>query len=137
MNHSRKARKIYNKRRSFEDCPFCGRALKEKGLIEFKYSYIVPNLTKYDFWELYDVVDHLLLLPKRHVQHLNELNDSEKLEIISKIAEYEANGYSVYARSQDFNARSEEHQHTHLIKTTNKKMKMALFIDNPYFLFKF
>ena len=136
MNHSRKTRKIYNKNKLHESCPFCGRALKEKGLIGFKYSYIVPNLTKYDFWELYDVADHLLLLPRRHVQHLNELSGAEKLEIIDKLSEYEAKGYSVYARSQGFNDRSEEHQHTHLIKTANKKMRVALFIGKPYFLFK-
>jgi len=135
MYHYRKTRKIYNSNKLAEECPFCGRALKEKGIIESKHSYVVPNLTKYDLWELHEVADHLLLLPKRHVQHLSELNESERLEIMDTLAKYEANGYSVYARSTGYNNRSVEHQHTHLIKTTNKKFRVALFTEKPYFLF--
>lgn len=109
----------------------------EDGIIESKYSYVVPNLTKYDLWELYEVTDHLLLVPKRHVIHLNELDDKEKLEFINTLSKYEADGYSIYSRSSGSNTRSVDHLHTHLIKTSNKQLRLILFTTKPYFLLGF
>lgn len=96
----------------------------------------MPNLTQYDLWELYDVEDHLLVIPKRHIETLKELTNNERLDIMDQVAEYEANGYNVYARGVGFARRSVNHQHTHLIKVTNKKPRLAVFLQYPYYLFK-
>jgi hypothetical protein len=55
---------------------------------------------------------------------------------MDQVAKYEAKGYSVYARGVGFVKRSVKHQHTHLIKVTNKKPKIALFLQSPYYLLK-
>lgn len=77
------------------------------------------------------------MVPKRHVLSLKELTDEEKLDHMNIIAAYEAEGYNIYARSVDSSTRSVPHQHTHLIKASGKRAKAVLFLQKPYFLFKF
>ncbi len=40
-----------------------------------------------------------MIIPKRHVASLDELTSDEKLDYITLAAKYEADGYSLYARS--------------------------------------
>lgn len=105
-------------------------------MYEDKHVYIVPNLTKYDLWELFDVKEHLLVIPKRHVETLADLKPAERTAVIDIVADYESRGYSIYARGVGFVNRSVKHQHTHLIKTTNKRPKLAVFFTKPYLLIK-
>ncbi|HSX29645.1 MAG TPA: hypothetical protein VLE73_03740 [Candidatus Saccharimonadales bacterium] len=136
MNHYRKTIHKYKSRQRSEGCPFCKPDVVAGGIFENEFVYIVPNLTQYDLWELHDVEDHLLLIPKRHVETLGELSNDEKLAVMDAAAEYEGKGYSIYARGVGFVKRSVKHQHTHLIKVSNKKPRLALFLQQPYFLFK-
>lgn len=117
-------------------CPFCRPETMTDVVFENDTIYIVPNLTQYDLWELFDVVDHLLIIPKRHVEALSELDSQERLAVMDAAAEYEGKGYNVYARGVGFVNRSVKHQHTHLIKVTNDKPRIALFLKTPYYLFK-
>lgn len=80
--------------------------------------------------------DHLLIVPKRHIKKLLESTDAERKAIINQMAEYEAKGYSGYARGYSFVKRSVEHQHTHLIKVSNKLPRVILFIKSPYYLWR-
>ena len=137
MNHYRKTTKKYFERQKAKSCPFCNEATLANAVKETSSMYIVPNLTQYDLWELHDVSEHLLVVPKRHVRSLQELTKKERLEIIDSIAEYEAQNYNVYARGVGFVGKSVEHQHTHLIKVDNKRPRVALFLRKPYFLLKF
>jgi diadenosine tetraphosphate (Ap4A) HIT family hydrolase len=134
--HYRKTRKIYAERKKVTNCPFCDYADKETIVYEDAHIFIVPNLTKYDLWELHDVTEHLLVMPKRHVLSLAELTDQEQLAIMQRIAQYEAKGFNVYARGVGFARRSVAHQHTHLIKASNKPAKFSMFIQKPYLLIK-
>lgn len=136
MNHYRKTVHKYRARLTSDGCPFCDPATIEKAIFENNYIYIVPNLTQYDLWELYDVTDHVLIIPKRHIEALSELDDNERLAIMDAAADYDLKGYSMYARGIGFINRSVAHQHTHLIKAANRKPKIALFVGSPYFLFK-
>ena len=126
----------YKDRQSSSGCPFCNPDTVDSAIYEDRLIYIVPNLTQYDLWELHDVKDHLLIIPKRHVNKLSGLKPEERHSIIDKAAEYEAKGYSIYARGVGFSKRSVKHQHTHLIKVSNKKPRLAIFSQSPYFLFK-
>ena len=137
MNHYRKTIKKYRARQRSAGCPFCDQATIAEDVHETNLVYVVPNLTQYDLWELHDVTDHLLVIPKRHVKSLSELTDAERLAIMNIIARYEAQGYNVYARGVNFVKKSVEHQHTHLIKVSNKKPRMSFFLQKPYLLFKF
>lgn len=128
--------KRYRQRQRVEGCPFCNEATLKRAVEETTHAYVVPNLTQYDLWEAHNVTDHLLVIPKRHVTSLSELNEKERLEIMDIVARYEPQGYNVYARGVGFVNKSVEHQHTHLIKVTNKKPWLTLFLRKPYFLWK-
>ena len=134
--HYRKTHKKYKANNDKSRCPFCTPETVAKSVLTTELCYVVPNITKYDVWELHDVTDHLLILPKRHVTKLQELTDQERLDIMNIAAKYEAKGYNVYARGKNFVKRSQEHQHTHLIKATNKRPWIFFYLSKPYFVFK-
>jgi diadenosine tetraphosphate (Ap4A) HIT family hydrolase len=142
MYRTRKSKKAYNpdaKRILYKSnpaaCPFCDIAaveIVEKG----KLASVVRNIFPYEYWEFMDVTAHLLVIPKRHVSSLGHLTKDEKLEIMDLLAKYEAQGYNLYARTADSNMKTIPHQHTHLIKTKDKKAKAALYSQKPYFVWK-
>src|SRR5690348_8506745 len=136
MNHYRKTHQKYLSRRRGDVCPFCNPKILTSAVFQNEFVYIVPNLTQYDLWELHDVLDHLMIIPKRHVEALEELTAAEKLAIMDQAAEYESKGYNIYARGKGFIRRSVKHQHTHLIRASNKQPRLALFLKSPYYLFK-
>lgn len=98
---------------------------------------VVPNRIFYDVWELKDVTDHLMIIPKRHLSSFAEFTDVEKAEAMTLMGEYETNGYNVYARAVKSGQRTIEHQHTHLIKTHHKLGRGLLNLQKPYIFFKF
>lgn len=136
MNHYRKTIKKYNSLKRINDCAFCDANTIKNAVYENNYVYIVPNNIKYDLWELHDVIDHLLIVPKNHVENLNDLSLKERNEIMRLITKYEGEGYNVYMRETGFVKRSIKHQHTHLIKTSNKKPRFSIFVSRPYILIK-
>jgi ATP adenylyltransferase len=97
---------------------------------------VVKNIYGYTVWELMDVQDHLMIMPKRHVESIFEFTKQEKTETIELIAEYEKKGYNTYARARDNIIKSVPHQHTHLIKTKNKHARFFIFSRKPYFIWK-
>lgn len=117
-------------------CPFC--AIEGAGPVvrETEYVRITKAKYEYDLWEFRNVTDHLLILPKRHVHSLAELNPAERAEVIDIMAEFEAQNYNVYARALKSVQRTEIHQHTHLIKTSDKHPKAALYVRTPHVVVK-
>ncbi|HEY5140669.1 MAG TPA: hypothetical protein VIJ25_15350, partial [Methylococcales bacterium] len=137
MYHYRKTRKAYAAFPKPVHCAFCDPVeMGAKAVQETKYAYVIPNRTFYDLWELREVRDHLLIIPKGHVGSLADISDAAKIDIINLIAQYERTDYNVYARAVTNKHRSIEHQHTHLIKTGNKAARFLLFMRKPYWLFK-
>lgn len=136
MFHTRKSHQKYVSFPKHTTCPFCEKSSKKESIAETKYTRVVPNRVHYDVWELRNVVDHLLVLPKRHVLSLHDLTDAEKLDVMNVISEYESNGYNLYARAASNAQRSVPHQHTHLIKTAGKPGSFMFYIRRPYFMFK-
>lgn len=96
--------------------------------------YIMENRTSYDVFEGRRVLDHLMVIPKRHVEMVTDFTDQEKLDHMNIIGRYEKEGYNVYARGVGSVTRSVKHQHTHLIKLSDKLPKGTLYIRKPYFL---
>jgi diadenosine tetraphosphate (Ap4A) HIT family hydrolase len=104
---------------------------------EYEHTYLVHNRYPYSIWENRDVLDHLMVLPKRHVANLGELKKPELDEVTKLLAEYEAKGYSIYARSVENKERSVAgHQHTHLIRISHKSPRFSMFLAKPYLLIK-
>jgi len=142
MYRSRKLTKAYNPNAQEKlhkvdpnACPFCDPstiAIEKQA----EHIMVVRNLFPYQYWEFLDVSDHLMLVPKRHVTSLQQFTDEEKIEFVQMLADYEALGYNVYARAPGSTMKTIPHQHTHLIKTENKRAKAVVFFDKPYFVWK-
>jgi diadenosine tetraphosphate (Ap4A) HIT family hydrolase len=137
MFHYRRQHKIYRSYPKPKTCHFCDERHISSIVKHTKLSLVIKNRTFYDLWELRPVTDHLMVIPRRHVHTLKEMTTAERLDIMELIAEYEAQGYNVYARGAHSKQRSVHHQHTHLIKTEDKQGRVSLFIKRPYFLIKF
>jgi diadenosine tetraphosphate (Ap4A) HIT family hydrolase len=104
---------------------------------ETEHYYVLNALYPYDLWEFREVVDHLMVIPKRHVGSLGEMTPEERAAIMDVFCEYEAKDYNVYARPTVSTQRTiPKHQHTHLIKTSNDRARAALYLKNPYFLLR-
>lgn len=143
MYRSRKTTKAYHTKlnhpprelQSSEACVFC--QLDDRPVLsETSSMQVFPNKYPYEYWDNRGVIEHLLLVPKRHVESLSELTDAEKVDAMDLMAQYEAAGYSVYWRSKTNTARSVSHQHTHLIKVDNVSPHLAVYSQKPYFVFK-
>jgi diadenosine tetraphosphate (Ap4A) HIT family hydrolase len=136
--HTRKTRKLYNKnRRADPDCTFCENVAHEDILRETAGCFIVENRTPYDMWEHHQVLHHLMVIPKRHVQSLHDLPRAELLDAMRLCAEYEAAGYNIYARATGSPRRSVFHQHTHLIKLGPGPARAGIYLKKPYFHISF
>jgi len=97
----------------------------------------MKNKYPYDIWEMRNVVDHLLVTPKRHVKSLAELTKPEQQELMSLLAGYQAKDYNVYARADGSKQLTvPNHQHSHLIKTSHKQGIFSLILKKPYLLIK-
>jgi diadenosine tetraphosphate (Ap4A) HIT family hydrolase len=140
MRHYRKTVKEYIKNtakdRQRAICTFCHELTGDKPnvIAENDTMFIIPNRVSYDMFEGQRVADHLMVLPKRHVEMMADFTDAEKRDQMSIMADYEKEGYDIYARGVGNIARSVKHQHTHLIKTVNKRARFIFFLDKPYIL---
>jgi ATP adenylyltransferase len=138
MEHYRKTRKNYAKHNSADKmrtvCTFCNEDNKSRIIEENDTMFVVANRVSYDMFEGRKVIDHLMVIPKRHVETVMEFTDQEKLDQMNIAGEYEAKGYNVYARGVGSVTRSVKHQHTHLIKLVDKKSKLVIYSRKPHFL---
>jgi hypothetical protein len=142
MYHYRKTRKTYehhNRSNKTGACPFplCNVAdTLQPILFENSTMYVIPNRVSYDLFEGREVLDHVMIIPKRHIESMKDFTKSEKVDAMTIAGEYEARGYNVYARGVGAITRSVRHQHTHLIKLTSRKPKAYFFLTKPHFLWK-
>ncbi len=127
---------IKTKHRQNSNCTFCnfdnGDVLVIKELPNF---YLVKNKFPYSIWDQKPVEDHLMIVPKRHTDSIAKFNQTEKIEFLDKLSEYEGQGYNVYARSPGDVTKSIIHQHTHLIRAKPKEIKYLFYLKKPYFRF--
>lgn len=136
MYHFRRTRKHYEQaKKTTKGCPFCDHAeIGYRIEQETKHTYVIRNKTAYDVWEHHRVLEHLLVIPKRHVEAFADLQDAELLEMARLFAAYEQRGFSIYARAGQNRNRSVTHQHTHLIRIASKIPRFLLFVEKPYIL---
>lgn len=141
MYHFRSTRRTYDKlnkrdKRSTADCafPLCGGDTSQPITKENETMYLVRNRITYDIFEGRRVLDHKMVIPKRHIESITDFTNQEKIDHMDLLGEYEKQGYNVYARGTGSVTRSVKHQHTHLIKLSDKLPKGTLYIRKPYFL---
>lgn len=143
MHHYRKTRKNYKHHNNNDTpgrCPFptCGEAEMDSQLILFenKTMAVIANRISYDTFETLEVEEHLLVIPKRHLETFAEFTSQEMLDLMHIVSDYEQKGYSIYARGVGSINRSVKHQHTHLLKLKNKKANLLFYLRKPYFVAK-
>ncbi len=138
MLHYRKTKRNYNNHRKADKtkdtCGFCEAETKERHVMETETTMVLPNRVSYDMFEGRRVIEHLMVIPKAHRESFAEFTDQERLETMQVIGEYEAKGYNVYARGVGSISRSMVHQHTHLIKLSQRSSRAILFLKQPYVL---
>ena len=116
-------------------CPFC--SLPEEQIVENgKTMMVIENLFPYQFWDFMKVTEHLMIVPKRHIESRGKLDQTERDELISTMADYQYRGYNMYGREQGNVIKSVPHQHTHLIKCDSKTARFFLFLRKPYLLIR-
>ena len=101
-------------------------------VVQTQHFKVVRILFKYSLWDGHGVADHLMIIPKQHVDSLSGLGPETATEFLNLVAVYEKQGYNIYARAPQSKVRSIAHQHTHLIKSTNKSHRFLFFISKPY-----
>lgn len=137
MYRRRKKQQSYQDMPAEVECPFCVAKAAGRVIEETEHAYVIDNLFSYDLWEFRDVLDHRMIVPKRHVGQLYALTKTERADIMELMAKYEAQYYDIFARSATSATKSIlAHQHTHLIKTAAESAKFALYVRKPYLLHK-
>jgi diadenosine tetraphosphate (Ap4A) HIT family hydrolase len=144
MHHYRKTQKAYrrlNERDRHEQvkCSLCLATTSSDRIIDEGVTMVVVrNRVAYEIFEGRKTTgEHFMIVPRRHVESLAELTDDEKIEMVVIASKYESDGYNIYARAVGSAARSQKHQHTHLIKLQEKFPKVMLYIEKPYIIAHF
>lgn len=120
-----------------DGCPFCKFVTEDSEDILERVGkcVVIKNVFGYDMWDGCGVEDHIMIIPNSHVASIGEMTDQEKKDFMNILSDYEAKGYSIYARSPGNKTKSVVHQHTHLIKIDNRRKKMLFYLWKPHVLF--
>lgn len=99
-------------------CPFCDAKERNKTRIieECDTMRVLRNNFPYSRWDTFEVSDHLMIVPLRHIGSFNEFNKDEIADFFELLRKYESNHYSVYSRAPTNPARTQLHLHVHLIR---------------------
>lgn len=135
---TRKQTKQYKRHQKYveppgDGCVFCKITSKSHQFVEQSGSFkVIRNIFPYSLWDNQPVQDHLLVIPAQHTDTLADITPKAAQEFVSLISKYESRGYSLYARPPQSVMKSLTHQHTHLIKLQDRKIRGLLFIHKPY-----
>lgn len=118
------------------DCQFCELSQhSEQVFQETKSFFVVYNIFPYTTWDLRSVAEHLMVVPKRHIESISKLTAPEAVEYIDLVGSFESRGYNIYSRAAGSSIKSVPHQHSHLIKTTGSMKRVLLYTKNSYLRF--
>ncbi len=113
-------------------CVFCAWDFEE--IVEqYDYFVIVRNKFGYNIFEMCEVTDHLMVVPIKHVDTLENLSKPERLQFLDIIIKYEEQGYNVFFREPNNPVRTINHHHTHFIKL-GRRLDNAIYRRDPYTL---
>jgi diadenosine tetraphosphate (Ap4A) HIT family hydrolase len=127
--------KKYRKDNRYDTCPFCSiRKIDDQFVEDLNSFRVIKNRFPYSMWDGQKVLDHLMIIPKKHTDNLDDINAAEALEFLKLISKYEKLHYSFYGRTPSSETKSVSHQHTHLLKLDNKQHRLIIMIRKPYYL---
>ena len=132
---NRKQQKEYHKYRKthpVKGCQFCDLAHGAEHILRtYQNFWVIENLFPYHIWDSAIAKEHILLVPKRHIESLAQFTHQERTEYMAIIAEYESTGYNIYSRSPASGQKSVPHQHTHFIRV-GKGISSQVFLNKPH-----
>lgn len=101
-------------------CPFCDDISNRQIVEDCGDFLVIKNDFPYHIYANLEVVDHLVVIPKRHIDQLLQLNDRQRADYSAILWRYHNQGYDNLTRSARSSGRSvPAHVHTHLIQTTD------------------
>lgn len=125
----------YRRTRAAGVCEFCMfDEQPEQVVVTRERFWIVRNLFPYDIWDDRPVDEHLMIVPRRHIVSLAELDLDERRDYIDLIADYEQRGYNIYSRTDASPTKSVSHQHTHLIRVRDEPISALYYSNDPHVL---
>ncbi|HET7529271.1 MAG TPA: HIT family protein [Candidatus Saccharimonadales bacterium] len=135
---SRKENNIYNRYRDQNNkngCQFCEIGEGDKQYVaESKSFKVIRNIFAYSVWDGQRVTDHLMIVPKKHIDNLGSLTPAQSSEFLKLIDKYESQGYNIYARAPASKIKTVVHQHTHLIKSEGEHLNLLFVMHKPFYL---
>lgn len=117
---------VQGERKKKPDCIFCEPPALEV-YQEAALFRVLHNIYAYYMWDQRKVEDHLMLVPKRHVDALGHLNEEEQKEWFALMTAYESRGYTSFTRPPQSAIKTVPHLHTHLIKVGNEVLESLQF----------
>lgn len=109
-------------------CPFCERRFLDSSnelLEEAKYWFVTRNYEPYKGSD-----SHLLLIPKRHIEHIGELSNQSRHEFIDLNIKYsgdmQSGGIAMRFGDIENTGASVAHLHSHIIETSEKELEKPL-----------
>lgn len=125
--------KAYTKQTDPSVCRFCTITPEDDQYVDStEYFNIIKNAFPYSIWDSQRVVDHLMVTPKVHTDNLGSMSTDARLEYVALLEKYEKQGYNIYARAPTSIIKTIVHQHTHLIKTGGRPMRLLFLLHKPY-----
>lgn len=125
----------YRKVKPSEKCQFCtiieDEAHEQKIIQEYPLFWVIVAKFPYYIWDGAKAGQHLLIVPKSHVDTISHLTTEERVAFADILAEWEAKGFSIYARAAQNTHKSVPHQHTHLIEV-GKAIKGQFYLGKPF-----
>lgn len=116
-------------------CVFCNFTIDtDQVLEEYPLFWLVKNIYPYAVWDSCRILEHKLVLPKRHMASLDDMTKKERAAYIDLVAKAEREGYALYTRSPEGVTKSVPHVHTHLIKLEKRRIGGLLFLKRPHIL---
>ncbi len=139
MIRTRKMHKRYlaeqKSRPKVTTCIFCDLTRKDPQVLEaYPLFMLVKNIYPYAVWDSCRVLEHYLILPKRHMASLDDMTKKERAEYADLVARAEKDGFALYTRSDSGITKSVTHVHTHLIKLENRRINVLFFLKKPHWL---
>lgn len=126
------SRKLDGADKITDRCQFCLDEVPQSIVDEAEHFYVTNNRVPYDYFEGIPVLDHLMVIPRRHIITIADMSDAEKIEYVTLLGKYESKDYAVFSRAVDSATRSVEHVHTHLLEIPGKRVAWQLYIGRPY-----
>ena len=122
----------YRKQTLTDVCEFCSPLSDQLVKTTSKFK-IIRNKFPYSVWDGQTVVDHLMIVPKKHTDTVADFTDQMVVDFHRVLQDYEQQGYNTYLRAPSSKIKSIHHQHTHLLKTQGRPKRFILLIRRPFY----